>query len=302
MGKFGTRAPRSGHSTGPAARRWFWHHQLKKPFFGRFMRPWRWPADVAQEGWQRVEIDSRSGSRLQALVARSPAATPRGVVVCAHPMGLAAKGFWLRYGHAARLLQAGFHVVAFDFNGFGESPSTNFDYPGDVLSVGRWAQREFAGLALHALTASFGAINTLSAVAESDFPFQRVVAEGCPPSLPEFWKAYPFAHAVLQVGRRFNPASERRLRPVHHLPRMPQGVEMLLIHSHGDRWTPVAFGDALERAADRPRQVRRLLLDRADHTHGLRDEPERYWPAVQAFLLGEAPALDSPSSSSPVST
>ena len=282
MGEIASRALRIRQAGAPAAGRWFWHHQLKKPFFGRFMKPWRWPAHVPSEGWRRVQIASRSGSQLEALVMRTVDAAPRGVVVCAHPMGFATKGFWLRYGHAARLLEAGFHVIAFDFNGFGESPSTNFDYPGDVLSVGHWARREFAGLPLHALTASFGAISTLSAIAEPDFPFERVVAEGCPPSLPEFWKAYPFAHAVLEIGRRINPASEQRLRPVHHLPRMREGVELLLIHSHGDRWTPVAFGDALEKAAPRP--VQRLLLDHADHTHGMRDEPERYWPAVHAFL------------------
>jgi|GEM_PF-357458 len=284
-----TRAARSaklGASRGAASPRWFFHHQLKKPFFGRFMKPWRWPTDVAGDAaWQHVQIDSRSGSRLQALVAEpaGPAA-PCGVVVCAHPMGLAAKGFWLRYGHAQRLLEAGFAVVVFDFNGFGESPSTGFDYPGDVLSVGHWAAARYPGLALHMLAASFGAIHTLSAISAPDFPFQKVVVEGCPPTLPDFWKAYPFAHAVLQVARRIHPASEQHLRPVHHLPHMPAHVELLIIHSHADRWTPVAFGDALERAAGHPGRVRRLLLDRAEHTHGLRDEPERYWPAVHAFL------------------
>lgn len=292
MGLAGSRSSRVARSgslgggRGPASARWFFHHQLKKPFFGRFMKPWRWPEGTPEQGeWQRVQIDSRSGSRLQALVAEPTGpASPRGVVVCAHPMGLAAKGFWLRYGHAQRLLEAGFVVVAFDFNGFGESPSTSFDYPGDVLSVGHWAAARYPVLPLHVLAASFGAINTLSAISATDFPFQKVVVEGCPPTLPDFWKAYPFAHAVLQVARYLNPKSEQHLRPVHHLPQMPAHVELLIIHSHGDRWTPVAFGDALEHAAARPDRVKRLLLDRAEHTHGLRDEPERYWPAVHAFL------------------
>jgi pimeloyl-ACP methyl ester carboxylesterase len=278
-----------GRGSGPAASRWFWHHQLKKPFFGRFMKPWRWPADVSTTGWESLAIASASGSPLAALLRLAPQA--RGVVVCAHPMGLACKGFWLRYGHAQALLDAGYHVLAFDFNGFGESPSTNFDYPGDVMAVGRWARQRFAGFPVHVLCASFGAINTLSAIDDPDFPFDSVATEGCPPSLPQFWKVYPFAHAVLQLARFVAPAGERRLRPVAHLPQAKPGVPLLLIHSRGDSWTPVAFGDELERAVPATTHLTRVVLDQADHTHGMRDEPQRYLRAVLDFFEGSQERL-----------
>ena len=287
MGEALSRTLHIGQGSGPAERRWYGHHLLKKPFFGRFMKPWRWPADIPQEGWERVRINSRSTSRLEAIVARS-SQTVRGVVVCAHPMGFACKGFWLRHGHAQALLDAGFHVVAFDFNGFGESPSTNFDYPGDVISVGSWARGAFPGLPVHALTASFGAINTLSAIDEAGFPFDKVVAEACSPTLPDFWKAYPFAQAVLNISRRISPQGELRLRPVHHLANM-RDVDVLLVHSHGDRWTPVHFGDTLRQAASRPERIQRLILDKADHTYGMRDEAQRYWSAVLEFFNQSSP-------------
>ena len=287
MGEALSRTLHIGQGSGPVERRWYGHHLLKKPFFGRFMKPWRWPADVPQEGWERMRINSRSTSRLEAIVARSSQPV-RGVVVCAHPMGFACKGFWLRHGHAQALLDAGFHVVAFDFNGFGESPSTNFDYPGDVISVGSWARGAFPGLPVHALTASFGAINTLSAIDEAEFPFDKVVAEACSPTLPDFWKAYPFAQAVLNISRRINPQGELRLRPVHHLANMCD-VDVLLVHSHGDRWTPVHFGDTLQQAASRPERIQRLILDKADHTYGMRDEAQRYWSAVLEFFNQSSP-------------
>lgn len=271
-----------GQPNGPATPRWFWHRQLKRPFFGRFMKAWRWPADVPQGDWERLRIASPSHSSLAAVLRLAPQA--RGVVVCAHPMGLAAKGFWLRYGHAQALHEAGYHVLAFDFNGFGESPSTNFGYPQDVMAVGQWARQRFPGLPVHALAASFGAMKTLDAIDDAGFPFDSVVAEGCAPSLPQFWKSYPFAHAVLEVARRVAPAAERRLRPSAHLPHARVGVGVMLIHSHADRWTPVAFGDELERLASPDTQLTRLVLERAEHTHGYRDEPERWLPAVLAFL------------------
>jgi uncharacterized protein len=271
-----------GRGSGPAAPRWFWHHQLKKPFFGRFMKPWRWPADVAQEGWERLAIPSPSGSELSALLQLAPQG--RGVVVCAHPMGFAAKGFWLRHGHAQALLEAGYHVLAFDFNGFGESPSTNFAYPQDLMTVGQWTRRRFPGLPLHVLGASFGAMHALSCIDDPAFPFDSVVAEACAPSLAQFWKAYPFPYAVLQLMRMVAPASEQKVRPIWHVEHARPGIPVLLIHSRADGWTPVAYGDELEQAAPATTPLKRLVLERADHTHGMRDERERYLPAVLDFL------------------
>ncbi len=40
---------------------------------------------------------------------------------------------------------------------------------------------------------------------------------------------------------------------------------------------------ALQQAPSRRRRIRRLALEPAEHTHGLRDEPERHWAAVHAF-------------------
>jgi uncharacterized protein len=65
---------------------------------------------------------------------------------------------------------------------------------------------------------------------------------------------------------------------------MPAHTHLLLIHSRADRWTPVFHGDRLAAAAPAGAQVQRLTLERAEHTHGLRDEPETYWPAVRDFL------------------
>jgi dipeptidyl aminopeptidase/acylaminoacyl peptidase len=274
-------------TAGNTSARWWWHRQLKKPFFGRFMKPWRWPQGVATEGWQRVTIQSGSHSELAALVAETSAQPARGVVVCAHPMGLASKGFWLRNGHAQALLDAGFHVVLFDFNGFGESPSTNFDWPVDLVAAGQWARRRFPGLPVHAMGASFGAMHALNAMPHPEFPFDRIVAEGCAATLPLFWKTYPFAHAVLQVGRVFAPAMERHLRAEWCVQQMKPSARLLLIYSKGDTWTPVFHGDRIQAAAPAGARVTRVTLERADHTHGMRDERDTYWPAVRDFLTAD---------------
>lgn len=270
-----------------SAARWWWHRQLKKPFFGRFMQPWRWPAGVPEAGWERHTVASPSHSLLSVLLRTTDAATARGVVVCAHPMGLAAKGHWLRQGQADALRAAGLHVVSFDFNGFGESPSTNFDWPADLVAVGRWTKRRFPGLPVHVLGASFGAMHALNALRLPDCPFDRIVAEACAPSLAHFWRAYPIPYAVLQAARLVAPAAERRLRPEAGIAGLPPGVRLLLVHSEADRFTPVWHGDRLQAAAPAGSRVERLVLARAGHARGMVDEAERYWPAVQQFLLSE---------------
>jgi pimeloyl-ACP methyl ester carboxylesterase len=275
------------HGTQPAGKAWFWHRQLKKPFFGRFMKPWRWPAGVPEQGWQRLSIPSDSHARLSAVLQCTPVQPARGVVVCAHPMGLACKGFWLRQGHAEALLAAGFHVLAFDFNGFGESECTNFDWAADVVAVGQEARRRFPGLPVHALSASFGAMHTLNALTRPDFPFVRVVAEGVPATLPDFWRHYPLPYAFLRASQLVAPQIERRMRPELAITQLPATVRLLLVHSRGDRWTPVAQGERLLRAAPAGAAVQQLTLERADHTHGLRDERDTYWPAVERFLTAD---------------
>jgi pimeloyl-ACP methyl ester carboxylesterase len=276
--------PRRGLARPPALR-WWAHSQLKKPLFGRFMKEWRWPQDVPADGWLPVRIASASHASLAAIVKRTTVEPARGIVVCAHPMGLAAKGFWLRNGHADALLGEGFHVLAFDFNGFGESASTNFDYTADVLAAGRWAKDRFPGLPVHALTASFGAMNTISAMGLPGFAYERVVAEGCANSLPAFWKAYPFAYAMLELTRCISPGTERALRPELQVARMPAHCRLLLIHSRADAWTPVQHGDRIAAAAPPGSRIERLVLQGAEHTHGMRDERDAYWPAVRRFLI-----------------
>lgn len=44
---------------------------FKKPFFGRFVRPWRWPAEAEPEQWQPLQITSGSGATLSALLAKA---------------------------------------------------------------------------------------------------------------------------------------------------------------------------------------------------------------------------------------
>ena len=53
---------------------------FKKPFFGRFMRPWRWPEEAQQSDWRRLQLRSQSGAHLAALLAPAHAGHDLGLL------------------------------------------------------------------------------------------------------------------------------------------------------------------------------------------------------------------------------
>ena len=188
------------------------HRLLRKPFFGRFEVPWTWPPNAAQDSWQRVGFASGNGARLAGLWGAAQGEA-RATLVLAHPMGKAAKGFWIRHGHTDLFRTAGYNVLAFDANGFGESEARSFDYPADILAAGQWAQARTPSLPVGLVGASFGAGWGLCSMARAGSPYRAAVLEGAFPNLPEFWRHYPVAHAVLKLSQAVWPSIERELRP-----------------------------------------------------------------------------------------
>lgn len=257
---------------------------FKKPFFGRFMRPWRWPADVDRGQWQRLAIDSGSGARLAALLAEAHTPAAKGAVLLAHPMGVAAKGFWLKQGHAELLRQAGYHVMLFDLNGFGESSSTTMDYPLDVLAAGQALQARYPQLPLALLGASMGAAMSVCALAQADHPFKAAVLESAFPTLLHFWRRYPIPRLGIQLSALLYPAGERRLRPTHAAAHLVGQPPLLLIYGEEDIHTPVADGQQLHQALAQSTHTEFWQVPGAQHTLAYAAQPEAYAQRVTAFL------------------
>lgn len=257
---------------------------FKKPFFGRFMRPWRWPEGIDQQQWQRLSIASDSGAQLAALLAESHVPAARGAVLLAHPMGTAAKGFWLKHGHAELLRQAGYHVMLFDLNGFGESSSTTMDYPLDVLAAGQALQARYPQLPVAVVGASMGAAMSLCALSQADHPFKAAVVEAAFPTLLHFWRRYPLPRLGIQLSKLFYPAGERRLRPVHAATRLVGRPPLLLIYGEDDIYTPVADGRQLQEAFAGATHTEFWQVAGAGHTLAYAAQPQAYAQRVTAFL------------------
>ena len=261
----------------------FVHRLLRKPFFGRFEVPWRMPEGASESDWQRVSIPSPAGAKLAGLLGEGEG-KPAGTLVLAHPMGKAAKGFWLRYGHAELFRRAGFHVLVFDFNGFGESEPVSFDYPADGLAAGLFAQARYPSLPVGLVGASFGAGWGLCSMAREASPYRAAVLEGVFPSLPDFWRHYPVAYACLRASQFIWPSMERNMRPESHAAHIVGSPEVLLIHGDADPFTPPAHGERVLRAMQGRARGELWVLPEVEHTFAYRDQRDAYAGRVVPFL------------------
>jgi pimeloyl-ACP methyl ester carboxylesterase len=248
---------------------------FKKPFFGRFVRPWRWPENVEQSQWRRLSVASASGATISALLAPAHTAQAKGV---------AAKGFWMKHGHAELLRQAGYHVMLFDLNGFGESTSSSMDYPLDVLAAGLALQGQYPDLPVAVLGASMGAAMSLCAMAQPAHPFKVAVLESAFPTLLHFWSRYPIPKLGIQLSKLLYPAGERSLRPTYAAQRLVGRPELLMIYGEADEFTPVRDGKLLLQALQGKTATEFWQVPGAEHTHAYAAQPQDYAQRVVGFL------------------
>lgn len=145
--------------------------------FSRVTTHWRWPerGDSKSE-WEEIRFSGWAGGELAGLwgAAWKPA---RGTIVLAHPTSKKAKGYFLDFGHGRFLRNAGYNVLIFDFNGFGESPHRTFQYPHDILAAGREAHRRAPGLPVGLFGVCFGAVYGVCAMTYPNHGFTAAVLE-----------------------------------------------------------------------------------------------------------------------------
>ena len=257
---------------------------FKKPFFGRFQRPWHWPESIDKQQWQRFKIPSKSGATIAALLGSAHTQQAKGAVLMSHPMGVMAKGFWMKYGHAEVLRRAGYHVMVFDLNGFGESTSTTMDYPLDVLAAGQALQAHYPDLPIAVMGASMGASMSVCAMAQAEHPFKAAVLESAFPTLLHFWRRYPIPKLGIQLSKLLYPAGERSLRPTYAAEHLVGKPDMLLIYGEADEFTPVKDGKLLWQALEQKTQVEFWQVPEAKHTQAFAVQPDAYAQRIIEFL------------------
>jgi len=223
---------------------------LKKPFFGQFQKTWQWPSaydDISR--WQEVHFLSDSGAMLKGIYGAATTQITKGNIVCAHPMVVSAKGFFLKHGHANMFRDNGFNVLLFDINGFGESEDGDYNLPADMRAAGQ----AMAGLAPKHTVGyygiSFGAAMGVCACAHPDQPYQAALFESPFTSLDEFWRKYPLPYIFLRTGNIILPRTMSELRPIDKLAKVQGLKKILWVYGDADADTPPEMGRRFREAS-----------------------------------------------------
>ena len=217
---------------------------LKKPFFGNFMVRWRNPlTETQQQAWQPVSVRSQSGGTLVGLFAMAQTDSPKATIVCGHPMGKEAKGYFLKNGYTDLLLEHGYHVLIFDINGFGESSHGNFFYFHDIVAIGQKAKTLTPNLPIGYHGISLGGQWATIAFADEAHCFDFAIVESAATTLAEFWVHFPVAHRTLGVFNALFPKIKRKISMIDRIKEARGLKSILWIYSHADVWTPVAMGE-----------------------------------------------------------
>jgi pimeloyl-ACP methyl ester carboxylesterase len=257
---------------------------VKKPFFGRYQKPWHWPAQTERDGWTTVRFPGDRGVKLAGTYAQAHALPAKATILCGHPMGTDAKGFFLKRGHADVLRRNGYNVFLFDFNGFGESESGSFEYPDDVLSGARAARSVWPNTALGFLGISFGASWGICALSRESSLFRAAILESAFTTLDEYWRRYPLPYMTLKCLNLCMPDAANRLRPISRIAEA-RDARLLLIYGAKDTVTPIEMGQRFLLLAGGATPERTMwIVDGAEHTKALQSAPQEYETRAISFL------------------
>ena len=116
---------------------------LFKPVFG-----WRGGDSAGLEPFVHTGAD---GSWLAGAVCAAGVVPARGVVLLCHPFLKYGMHWFFNHGYHEWLADAGYHVVGFDFKGFGRSTVGGVSFAEDVVALGEWVRAALAGLPVHVL-------------------------------------------------------------------------------------------------------------------------------------------------------
>jgi uncharacterized protein len=260
-----------------------------------FVHPPRLPVDItpARYGlpFETVRLTAHDGTRLAAWFV--PRAGARAAVILCH--GYPANRQTM-LALVPPLHRAGFHVLAFDFRGLGESEgracTLGHEEPGDVRAAVAYLRHrpEVDPHRIGALGWSMGAASTLIAavdepalravVADSAFARLDEMAEQRLRPLPQVVRD-PLARSCRAWAERFAGCSAAEVSPLAAVRRMASRP-VLFIHGQQDRLIPVRHARLLFAAAPAPREL--WIVPRAGHVRSHRLVRAAYERRVVAFF------------------
>jgi len=237
--------------------------------------PWKVPDWLPYE---RVAFEGNVGARLAGRW--FPAAHAKGVVVLAHPDVRYAQHWFVHTGWVDALHDQGFHVLTFDFAGYGESLGGATYYLEDVVAAARFARERAPDLPLHVVGVSMGAFAAANASPTLDF-VDSLVLESPYTNFNAWYGRGPGKWAMDAMDRLF-PRTSQLLQADQRLARTPV-PRILVVGAARDRVTRPELARAVAEAGPAGRTT--YVEYDAGHLEPFLKDPD-YRLLVQRWLSG----------------
>jgi pimeloyl-ACP methyl ester carboxylesterase len=140
-----------------------------------------------------------------------PAARPRGAVLLLHPWLVWGKAYFHLRGRIQALRAAGYHVLAFDFAGFGGSGPAHGFFDRDVEAALEFLRRRAGRLPIHLWGVSAGGYWAHPVLARTSCVAGAVFEDVSPHLLEWSWRAAPLFRPAFLFYRCFLRAAYRFL-------------------------------------------------------------------------------------------
>ena len=245
---------------------------LFRPVFG-----WRGDGLAGLEPFVHTGAD---GSWLAGAVYTSRRVPARGVVLLCHPFLKYGMHWFFNHGYHEWLADAGYHVVGFDFKGFGRSTVGGMSFAEDVIALGEWARDCWPELPVHVLGASFGAFHALHAIATGRTAFASVVCDSVPATVARFFGG-GVTGAVMRGMSTSRWADATGTRPIFRSLPLPHGLPRLFLFGGADPFITPAEVERLREACG-PSNVR--VYPDCGHLEVRKAFPGAYRGAILGFL------------------
>lgn len=238
-----------------------------------------WKRDVPAHAAAFVEV-SRDGSRLEGASVRTTAMQPRGVVMLCHPFLKYGMHYFFENKLDQAFLDQGYHVVAFNFKGFGRSTIGGHAFADDVLAIARRVTQDNPGLPVHLVGCSFGGYHLAHALARDATPFTSAVLDSVPVSVRSYFTRGPLRHAMRWIsGSRLavptgTCAIDHSLQSVRHLP-------VAYFYGLNDRFIPAASVAGLKRDCG---TLHMVGFEGCRHLENHKNHRDRYFEEIFAFF------------------
>lgn len=163
---------------------------------------WRMRARILGS-YQEFEVRRRGGALACFVIHpdkcdKTISAPDAGIVIFSHPISRKNKFFFSDSGRASAYLERGFSVLAFDYNGFGESDSIDLFYWRDVVTVIEYVKQNYPQQHVVLHGTSFGAFHIIRAL-EHLPQGAEVVLENVNKSLLSYWRRWPLTGSLVKI-------------------------------------------------------------------------------------------------------